>query len=142
MSSTFGRRVVTALGVALAIPAIALAAHPRGGTFTSVEADVHVAKGGQRMLNADVNCRFRSGVGSTEAIDFNAPIAVRRSGSFAYSGAAQYLHFTGTGYKTRMTTASLKGRFVSRTRVKGTVQGGPGACGEVSFSATYNPHAH
>jgi hypothetical protein len=142
VTSMLGKPGLAVLGVALAIPATALAAHPRAGTFTSTRADVHVGKGGKKIVNADINCRFQSGVGATQTIDFNARIAIKRSGSFTYSGHAEYLHFTGSGYKARMTTASVKGRFVSRTRVQGKVKGGPGACGAVSFSATYNPRAH
>jgi hypothetical protein len=142
MTFRVGNCGLAAVGVALAVPAIALAAHARAGTFTSMWADIHVANGGGKIVNADINCRFKTGVGATESIDFNAPIVIKRSGSFTHSGQAEYLHFTGSGYKARMTTASLKGRFVTRTRVRGTVEGGPGACGSVHFSATYNPHAH
>ena len=142
MNVRFGRAGLVATTVLLALPVLALAALPRGGTFTSMWADIHVAKGGGRILNADINCKFQSGVGATESIDFNTPIKIKRSGSFTFSGAATYLHFTGSGYKAHSTTASVRGKFVTRNHVKGMVTGGPGVCQLVSFTATYNPHAH
>ncbi len=80
MRLRFGKPGLAAICLTLAVPAIAWAAHARGGTFTSTAADIHVAKGGAKIVNADSNCRFQSGVGSTEAIDFNTPIAINRSG--------------------------------------------------------------
>jgi hypothetical protein len=94
----------------LLAPAIALAAHARGGTFTSTQADVHVAKSGGQIVNADINCKLRGGV-TIEAISFNAPVTVQRSGSFTYRGTAFYS--TAGSHRPRMTTASLNGKFVT-----------------------------
>ena len=139
------RSLVRAAGATIAVmvllPAFASGSRARGGTFTSIHADVHVARGGATIKNADINCKLQHGVG-TAAIDFNAPIAITKSGAFTYQGTAIYLSFTGSGYKSRMTTASLSGTFVGSKRVKGTVKGGPGACSSVKFAATYNPRAH
>lgn len=127
----------------LAVPAVALAALPRGGTFTSTKADIHVAKGGARIRDAEINCKQRNGGLTLQSVEFGTtPIRVEPSGAFAYHGTVVYGYFTGSGYKSRLTTASLKGRFDSSTRVHGSVTGGPRACASVSFTATYNPRAH
>lgn len=131
----------TAVVGMLALSALALAAHPRAGTFTSAKADIHVASGGTRITGADINCKLRGGV-TIEAIDFNSPIAIVRSGAFSYSGAASYVTFTGNGYRSRMTTASVSGRFTSSKHATGKVAAGPSACKSVRFAASYNPRAH
>lgn len=127
------------IAVALAAPALALAAHPVGGTFTSTQADVHVAKGGGRIANAIINCELRGGV-TIESIQFQQPIKVKRSGTYTYRGSAFY--DKAPSHRSRLTTASISGKFTSSKQIRGKVKGGPGACRSVSFSATYNPQAH
>src|SRR6476469_9559995 len=127
MNSTLRKTGVAVVCAVLALPAIALGAHARSGAYTSAQADVHVAKGARKVKNADINCKLRNGV-TTQSVDFNALIRIKASGAFTYHGTATYLTSTGTGYKSRQTTATLSGKFVTSRRVTGTVKGGPGAC--------------
>ena len=139
MSSSAGRAGGVAIAMALLSPAFALALPAAGGTFTSTQADIHVAKGGGRIVNAQINCRLRAGV-TLESIEFQQPIQIKVSGSFAYRGQAFYVK--SSSHRSTPATAAISGRFATARRVSGTVKGGPGACHSVKFAATYNPRAH
>ena len=139
MTRTIGGTVGATAATALAFPTVALALSPVGGTFTSTQADIHVAKGSARVVNAQINCKLRRGV-TIEEIEFQQPIKVQRSGSFAFRGTAFYI--SAANHRSKMTTASISGRFTTSKSVQGSVKGGPGACRSVRFAATYNPQAH
>lgn len=134
---------LAAISALLAVSGTALAAHPRpAGVYTSTKADLHVSKDGNKVLDAEINCK-QIGQGQTlQAIHFSRPIEVTVAGRFSYHGQAEYTYFTRGGVKARMTTASLRGTFVSPKQVRGTVKRGPKACGFVRFAAAYNPSAH
>ena len=51
-----------------------------------------MARGGTRIVNGDINCKRQGGI-TIDAIDFNSPVKIKRSGSFAYSGTAEFVHF-------------------------------------------------
>ena len=138
------RRVVgsagwAAIAVSLLFPAVALGLHVTGGVFTSTQADVHVAKGGGKIVNAQVNCKLQGGQTLVQ-IEFQRPIKIDLSGSFGYRGQAFYITFA--NHRSKMVTASMSGKFVNSKRVQGQVAGGPGSCRSVRFAATYNPSAH
>jgi hypothetical protein len=132
------------VGVALVLlAATALAAHPKpGGVYTSTKADVHVSKSGAAVNNAEINCRQAKGGLTLQSMNFGTPVKISRSGSFRYRGQAQFVEFTGSGYKSRMVTATLRGTFVTSKQLKGTIKGGPKACSFARYAATYNPSAH
>lgn len=139
MKLVVGRAGCVATAVVLVFPAIAFGLRPTAGAFTSTQADIHVAKGGGKIVNAQVNCKLQGGQ-TLVGIEFQRPIAIKPSGSFGYHGQAFYTTFG--NHRSKMVTASMSGRFVTSKQVKGQVKGGPGACRSVHFAATYNPKAH
>lgn len=139
MKRVAGRAGGAAVAVALVFPALAFGLHVTGGAFTSTQADVHVAKGGGKIVNAQINCKLRGGL-TLQEIEFQQPIKIKRSGSYSYHGQAFYATFG--NHRSKMVTASISGRFVTSKQVKGQVTGGPGACRSVRFAAIYNPTAH
>lgn len=139
MKSVGGRTGWATIAVALLFPALAFALHVTGGAFTSTQADIHVAKGGGKIVNAQINCKLQGGQTLVQ-IQFQKSIKVKASGSFAYHGQAFYITFG--NHRSKMVTASISGKFVTSKQVKGNVNGGPGACHSVRFAAAYNPSAH
>ena len=139
MKPVVGRSGWAVLAVALVCPAAAFGLRATGGAFTSTQADIHVANGGAKIVNAQVNCKLQGGQ-TLVGIEFQQPIKIKPSGLFAYSGQAFYANFG--NHRSKMVTASISGKFVSSRQVNGKVKGGPGACRSVRFAAAYNPSAH
>jgi hypothetical protein len=130
-----------ALAALLMLPAVALSAQGRPGTFQGKKGVLAVKKTrrGEVIYAEEITCQQQGNYGTS--ISGAVQIPVSPSGSFSYHGRLQYSSNLNQVARESKPTVRLSGRFTSPTRVSGKLTGGPGSCRSVTFALAASTHA-